>query len=188
MGPALSCNHPAGKIVIIGVGNLLLKDEGVGVHVAQELQKKTWPLSVEVHDGGVAGIGLLDFFAGASKVLLIDAAEMNLEAGSVVRFTPEDVAGKAGGPRFSAHDIGLLEVLELSRALAQCPAEVVILGIQPKEISWGMELSPEVQASIPKAVEMVLGEVLPSARNAGCRGSPKRTRFAHRAERLHRNE
>ena len=87
-------NGPAGKIVIIGVGNLLLKDEGVGVHVAQELQKKSLPSAVEVHDGGVAGIGLLDFFPGASKVLLIDAAEMNLEAGAVVRFTPEEVAGK----------------------------------------------------------------------------------------------
>jgi hydrogenase maturation protease len=166
MGRMSPPNGPAGKIVIIGVGNLLLKDEGVGVHVAQELQKKSWPLSVEVHDGGVAGIGLLDFFAGASKVLLIDAAEMNLDPGALVRFTPEEVAGKVSGPRFSAHDIGLLEVLELAKALAQSPAEVVILGIQPKEISWGMELSPEVQASIPRVVETVLREILPVAPSA----------------------
>jgi hydrogenase maturation protease len=114
----------------------------------------------------VAGIGLLDFFAGASKVLLIDAAEMNLDPGALVRFTPEEVAGKVSGPRFSAHDIGLLEVLELAKALAQSPAEVVILGIQPKEISWGMELSPEVQASIPRVVETVLREILPVAPSA----------------------
>ncbi len=152
-------NQPPGKIVIIGVGNLLLKDEGVGVHVAQELQKKSWPSSVEVHDGGVAGIGLLDFFPGASKVLLIDAADMNLTAGALVRFTPEEVAGRIEGPRFSAHDIGLLEVLELARALDQSPPQVVIFGIQPKEISWGTELSPEVQASIPKVTELILKEI-----------------------------
>ena len=163
------CNDPAGKIVIIGVGNLLLKDEGVGVHVAQELQKKSLSSAVEIHDGGLAGIGLLDFFPGASKVLLIDAAEMNLEAGAVVRFTPEEVAGKVSGPRFSAHDIGLLEVLDLAGALGQCPPEVVIFGIQPKEISWGTELSPEVQASISKVTEAVLREIAHVAPNASCK-------------------
>lgn len=166
MGHVSPPNVPAGKIVIIGVGNLLLRDEGVGVHVVQELQEKSLPSEVEVHDGGVAGIGLLDFFPGASKVLLIDAAEMNLEAGAVVRFTPEEVVGKVSGPRFSAHDIGLLEVLELARALDQCPPEVVIFGIQPKEISWGMELSPEVRASIPKVTEAVIGELLHAAHRA----------------------
>lgn len=166
MGHGSPPNGPAGKIVVIGVGNLLLKDEGVGVHVAQELQKRGLPSAVEVHDGGVAGIGLLDLFPGVSKVLLIDAAEMNLDAGALVRFTPEEVAGKVGGPRFSAHDIGLLEVLELARALDQCPPEVVIFGIQPKEISWGTELSPEVQASIPKITEAVLREILHAAHRA----------------------
>lgn len=155
----MPCNHPAGKTVIIGVGNLLLKDEGVGVHVVQELRKKRLPSTVEVHDGGVAGIGLLDFFPGASKVLLIDAADMNLTAGALVRFTPEEVAGRIEGPRFSAHDIGLLEVLELARALDQSPPQVVIFGIQPKEISWGTELSPEVQAAIPKVTDLILKEI-----------------------------
>jgi hydrogenase maturation protease len=173
MGHMSPPNGPAGKIVIIGVGNLLLKDEGVGVHVAQELQKKSWPSPVEIHDGGVAGIGLLDFFPGASKVMLIDAADMNLDPGSLVRFTPEEVAGKLGGPRFSAHDIGLLEVLELARALDQCPPEVVIFGIQPKEISWGTELSPEVQASIPKVMEAVLREIARVAPNASCQVAAK---------------
>jgi len=146
--------------VIIGVGNLLLKDEGVGVHVAQELQKRDLSSAVEVHDGAVAGIGLLDFFPGASKVLLIDAADMNLDPGAIVRFTPEEVISEKGGPRFSAHDVSLLEVLKLAKALDQYPLEVVIFGIQPKEISWGTELSPEVRASVPKVIEAVLKEVI----------------------------
>lgn len=153
-------NRQVGKIVIIGVGNLLLKDEGVGVHVVQELQKKDLPSAVEVHDGGVAGIGLLDLFGGASKVLLIDAADMNLEPGAIVRFTPEEVISEKGGPKFSAHDVSLLEVLELAKALGHAPPEVVIFGIQPKEISWGTELSAEVRASIPKVMETVLKEAI----------------------------
>jgi hydrogenase maturation protease len=65
-----------------------------------------------------------------------------------------------GSPRFSAHDVSLLEVLDLAKALDQYPPEVVIFGIQPKEISWGTELSPEVQASVPKVMETVLEEVI----------------------------
>jgi hydrogenase maturation protease len=169
MGHMSPRQGPPGKIVIIGVGNLLLKDEGVGVHVAQELQKKSWPAAVEVHDGGVAGIGLLDFFPGATKVLLIDAADMNLDPGALVRFAPEEVASTVGGPRFSAHEVGILEVLELARALDQCPPEVVIFGIQPKEISWGTDLSPQVLASIPKVVEAVLMEIGQAEPNDSCR-------------------
>jgi hydrogenase maturation protease len=147
------------RVVIIGVGNLLLRDEGVGVHVAQELQKRSLPCRVEVIDGGVAGMGLLDLFGGAQKLLLLDAAEMNLEPGAVVRFTPDDVRFQAGKVKLSAHDVGLLEVLELARALGQCPPEVIIIGIQPKEISWGMDLTPAVQAAVAKVVDLVLKEI-----------------------------
>ncbi len=147
------------KIVVIEVGNLLLKDEGVGIHVVQQLQKKNLPPEVEVLDGGVAGIGLLDLFQGAGKLLLIDAADMNLDPGTVVQFTPDDIQRQAGGLKFSAHDVGLLEVLELAKALGQCPPEVILIGIQPKDISWGMDLTPEVQASIPRVVDRVLKEM-----------------------------
>ena len=123
------------------------------------------PAAIEVHDGGVAGIGLLEFFQGACKVMLIDAADMNLDPGAWVRFAPEEVAGKTDGPKFSTHDVGLLEVLDLAKALDQCPPQVVIFGIQPGEISWGTELSPEVQASIPKVVEAVIGEIRQAAHN-----------------------
>ena len=91
-------NPAAGRIVIIGVGNLLLKDEGLGIHVVRELREKALPPGVEVIDGGVAGIGLLDLFQGARKLVLIDAADMNLAPGTVVRFTPEDIRSRAGTP------------------------------------------------------------------------------------------
>ena len=152
------------KTLIVGVGNLLLQDEGVGVHVAQELQKKSLPPGVQVIDGGLAGLDLLYLFQDASKVLLIDAADMNLESGEVRRFTPEEIKGWSGNLKFSSHDVGLLEVLDMAKALGCCPAEVVIIGIQPKEISWGIGLTPKVEASVPKAMETVFKEIDPRDR------------------------
>jgi hydrogenase maturation protease len=149
----------AGKILIIGVGNLLLKDEGLGIHAVRELRKRSLPSGVEVLDGGVSGIGLLDFFPGARKVVLIDAADMNLPPGTVARFTPGDLRSRGDTPKFSAHDVGLPEVLELAGALGRCPPEVVIIGGQPKEISWGTDLTPEVQDSLPRVLEAALGEI-----------------------------
>jgi hydrogenase maturation protease len=152
-------NPTAGRIVIIGVGNLLLKDEGLGIHAVRELKKKALPPAVEVLDGGVAGIGLLDLFQGARKLVFIDAADMSLAPGAVVRFTPDEIRSQSEIPRFSAHDVGVLEVLELARALGQCPPEVVIIGVQPKEISGGMDLTPEVQAVLPQVLEAALKEI-----------------------------
>jgi len=149
--------------VVIGVGNLLLRDEGVGIHAVRELPKRTLPPGVEVIDGGVAGIRLLDLFSGAQKLLLIDAAEMGLEPGAVARFTPEEVRFQSGDLKLSTHDVALPEVLAIARAVNQCPSEVIILGIQPKEISWGMELTPEVRGAVPKVVELVLEEISDSA-------------------------
>jgi len=145
--------------LIIGIGNLLLKDEGVGIHVVQELRKQPLPPGVEVCDGGVAGFGLLDLWGKAGKVVLIDAADMQMEPGAVARFTPDDVRLLAGELKLSAHNVGLPEVLALAKALDQCPAEVVIVAVQPKEISWGMDLTPEVQAAIPLILETVLKEI-----------------------------
>ena len=152
----------AGRTVVIGVGNLLLRDEGVGITAVQELQKRVLPPGVEVIDGGVAGVGLLDFFSGARKLVLIDAAEMDLEPGAVVRFAPEDVRFQSRDLKFSTHDVTLPEVLTLARALNRCPSEVVIIGIQPKEISWGTELTPELRAAVPRVVELVLKEIEPT--------------------------
>lgn len=149
------------KMVIIGVGNLLLKDEGVGVHAARELKTGILPEGVEVLDGAVAGLGLLEFFGTADKIVLIDAVDMNLPPGTVVRFTPGELEAVGDGPKFSLHEVGLPEVLEIARLTDRHPAEVVIIGIQPKEISWGMDLTPEVQASIPEVMEAVRKEIEP---------------------------
>ena len=149
-----------GRIRVIGVGNILLKDEGVGIHLVRELEKLELPAGVEVIDGGVAGLQLLDYLDGARKVIFVDAAALGGQPGDIARFTPGEVAS-ANAPGLSLHQTGIAEVLSLATALGKCPP-VVIFGIQPKEIDWGLEMSPEVRASLGRLVEMVLQELATS--------------------------
>ena len=144
---------------MIGVSNILLKDEGIGVRVIEALQQKRWPPSVELIDGGVAGFALIELLTQVRKVLLIDAAQMDRSPGTIRRFSPEEVSGSEALPRFSMHDVGLPDVLALSRLLDPSPREIVIFGIQPKEIALGLELSEELQAALPQAAAMVLQEL-----------------------------
>ncbi len=136
-----------------------MKDEGVGIHAVRALRKCELPPDVELLDAGVAGISLMDFFEKSSRVVLIDAADMNLAPGAIRRFTPDEVQQGPEGPKFSSHDIGLLEVLNLAAALGRKPDEVVIIGIQPQEIDWGEALSPEVEAAVPRVLELVRQEI-----------------------------
>lgn len=168
------------KILIIGVGNLLLRDEGVGIHVIREIQKRELPSGVEALDGGVGGFDLLNYFSQARKVLIIDAAEMGLPPGAVARFQPSQLNPRPKERSFSAHEVKLLEVIELAQALDKSLPEIVIFGIQPKEISWGMELSPEVGAVIPQVIDAVLEEMrvsLDKAQEKDVSTLPLRRRF-----------
>lgn len=146
-----------GKTVVIGIGNILLKDEGVGVHAVRALQEEGLPPDVEVIDGGTATMELLSILQEADRVVVIDAVKGGGAPGTLYRVTPKELMG--GGERpLSLHQVGLLEVLQMARQLGS-QAEVVIIGVEPKEISWGMELTPEVEQKLPRVVEIVLKEL-----------------------------
>ncbi len=143
--------------VIIGVGNLILKDEGVGVHAVRELEKIELPFGVELIDGGVATMDLLSVIQEAERIIVIDALKVGGEPGTVYRVIPEDLIHET--EKFlSLHQVGLLDVLGMARQLGG-HGEVVIIGVEPKEISWGTGLTPEVQAKLPKVIEIVLKEL-----------------------------
>jgi hydrogenase maturation protease len=145
------------KTVIIGVGNLILKDEGVGIHVVKELEKRELPCRVEVVDGGTATMELLSTLLEAERIIIIDALKAGEEPGSIYRVVPNDLIHETERP-LSLHQVGLLEVLGMARQLGG-HGEVVIIGVEPKEISWGMELTPEVKARVPKVIEVVFNEL-----------------------------
>ncbi len=145
-------------ILVLGVGNILLRDEGTGVRVVEALQRMKLPDNVEVLDGGTASMALLDTLSNREKVIVIDAVRCNNTPGTLYRLTPNDISsGK--GTQTSVHQIGLLDALFHVECLGDAPREVVIYGIEPREMNWGMELSSEVEAAIPRVVELVLGEL-----------------------------
>lgn len=145
--------------LILGVGNLLLRDEGVGVHVISALRDRELPDDVELWDGGTASFDLLDTLAGRRQVIIIDAVRTGSEPGTIFRFTPEDISASREQVT-SLHQVGLLEALTVAEHLLDsAPQEVIILGIEPKEIDWGLELSPEVEAAVPKVIELVMEEL-----------------------------
>jgi hydrogenase maturation protease len=145
------------KVVIIGIGNLILRDEGIGVHAARELEKLALPPEAEVIDGGTATMELLPVIRAAERIIVIDALKGGGSPGTIYRLSPEDLMVDAER-LLSLHQVGLLEVLGMAQQLGGNPA-VVIIGVEPKEITWGTELTPVVAAKLPQVIEAVLAEL-----------------------------
>jgi hydrogenase maturation protease len=145
-------------ILILGLGNPLQGDDGIGCRIADELLTHTLPDNVEVVDGGTPGIGLLNLFEGRQRVIIIDAAEMGQPPGQVVRFRPEDVTLTGSAQRFSLHRSGVADALALGRELGLALPEMVVFGVQPERVDWGQGLSPKVEAAVPGLIEAILNE------------------------------
>ncbi len=146
------------EIIILGVGNLLMADEGVGVHVAEELMKMDLPEGVRVVEGGTDGFKLLNVILGASKLIIIDAVKAGEAPGTIYRFTLEEAPSFPDIYKTSVHQIGILEVVNLSSLVGDTP-ETIIIGIEPKAIKMGMDLSPEIESKLPRIIEIVMDEV-----------------------------
>ncbi|MEM3585821.1 MAG: hydrogenase maturation protease [Candidatus Jordarchaeaceae archaeon] len=145
------------RVVIIGVGNLLLGDEGVGVHVVEELNKRNLPSNVKVFDGGTGGIALLSLMDEAEKVIIVDAVLGGGEPGEIYLLDVDKLM-KGVVKFFSLHEMNLSSVLRIGKELGKLPPELIIVGIEPKNYKeYSMELSPEVKAAVPRIIETILG-------------------------------
>jgi hydrogenase maturation protease len=147
------------RVLVLGLGNPLLRDEGIGVRVVEELKGLALPDGVTVVEGGTAGLGLIGLMEGYQRVIIVDAADMGHPPGRVVRFTPLEAQFKTAEAPLSLHQIGLGEVLALADALEVAPAEWVIIGIQPSRVEVGAGLSPEVEGAIPQIIKIILDEL-----------------------------
>jgi hydrogenase maturation protease len=145
------------RVVIIGIGNLILQDEGIGVHAVRELEKLALPPHVEVIDAGTSTMDLLSVIWDAEHIIVIDALKGGGSPGTIYRVRADDLL-VAKEQTLSLHEVGLLEVLGMAQQLGGNPA-VVIIGVEPKEIGWGTELTPVVAAKVPQVIEAVLTEL-----------------------------
>ena len=146
------------KTIIIGIGNFIMKDEGVGIHAVQKLFETSLPQDVEVMDGGTDAMDLLSVFQTFERIIVIDALKAGGEPGTIYRVTPEEIMEDPKRP-LSLHEMGLLDVLLMARQLGG-HGEVVIIGVEPKEIACSIDLTPEVKATLPKVVDAAIAEAI----------------------------
>ncbi|HWR41513.1 HyaD/HybD family hydrogenase maturation endopeptidase [Sporomusa sp.] len=144
------------KIIVLGVGNILMQDEGFGVRVVEELTRRyIFPDNVQVLDGGTLGMELLRFITGADRLLIIDAVNGGGEPGELYQFANEEVKAYFKN-KVSMHELGIQDVLAALELLEQPVNDVVVLGIQPAVIDVGLELSEIVQPGVVMAAARVL--------------------------------
>lgn len=144
------------NVLIVGIGNLLLSDEGVGVHAVRHLALRPLPEGVEALDGGTSGADLVDHVAGRDKVVVIDAAAGDGPPGTVYRCEARDLIEEGGS--LSLHEFGLADSLHMAEKLGCAPKRVIVLGVQPATLEPGLELSPEVAAVLPGILKLALAE------------------------------
>lgn len=148
------------KTLIFGAGNLLLTDEGFGVHFIQYLQKHyRFPEEVELYDGGTLGIMVTHMLEDADHVYLVDVIDAKGEPGDIYRYEKEDFMLGKLPIKMSPHQIGIQEVLTLSDLRDRCPDKVSLFGIIPQSYDAGVELSPLLAGKLAGLAELVLGEL-----------------------------
>ncbi len=144
------------NIAIFGIGNILLSDDGVGVHAVNKLKDEyIFPESVELIDGGTKGLDLLPFFENRDKVLIIDAANFKKEPGTI-DVVPGDKIPAFLSSKLSVHQIGLPDMLFAAKLMEVTPAEMCLIGIQPKSVETAVEMSDIVSNRMDALVDMIL--------------------------------
>ena len=143
-----------GKFVV-GIGNVLLRDEGIGCHVVGALEGIPLP-DVQVIDGGTCP-DVLQLLEDVDKLVIVDAVRGGGMPGQIYRFRPEDVTLEQK-PLLSLHDMSLIDSLKLMQVRHNV-GDAVIIGVEPKDINCGLELSPELQERIPQIIGAILSEL-----------------------------
>jgi hydrogenase maturation protease len=150
---------PAHRTVVVGIGNLIQTDDGLGVHALERLrQDPRLPGDVALIDGGTHGIELLAYLSDASRLLLLDAVDVGEKAGTVVRMTGDALRGLPCGA--SVHQLGVADLLATLLLVFETPPETVLLGVQSASTAWGTELSAPVEAALGPVVEAAVEQLL----------------------------
>jgi hydrogenase maturation protease len=146
--------------LVLGVGNLLLSDEGVGLRVAERLMASfELPPTVRVLDGGTLGMDLLYHLEGITNLLVIDAVETGKEPGTLIRLENDQVPAFLS-IKISPHQIGVPDMLFAAKLKEMYPENVVLLGVQPADLGVGLELSPEVGEQVDVLVEQAIEQLI----------------------------
>jgi hydrogenase maturation protease len=145
--------------LVLGVGNILLADEGVGVRVVEAFQQRyVIPEGVDVLDGGTAGMDLLDALSSRSHIVIVDAVRTGAEPGTIVQLSGTDVPALFSN-RISPHQLGISDVLAILRLIDQEPRHIALIGIVPVDLDLGLALSGMIAAKVDEMADLVADEL-----------------------------
>jgi len=149
------------KTIVLGIGNLILRDDGVGIHVANEVKKQIDDPNVTIDEAITGGMNLLDLILGYDKAILIDAVKSDDGShGEVRRISISDFNTMHS---CNPHDVSLIEAVDMAKKLGESriPKEIIIIGVMMKQIpcEFGENLSDEIAAAVPEAVKLTLNEI-----------------------------
>jgi len=146
-------------ILVMGLGNLVMSDDGLGSRVVSELERRFRPRDeVRLLDGGTLGLDLLPRLEGVEKLLIVDALQMGAAPGSLFRLEGDEVP-RAFANKLSVHQMGLQDLLAVAELQGNLPQQLVVIGAQSERIEMGMELSPPVETALEQVVSAVLVEL-----------------------------
>lgn len=149
-----------GSTIVLGLGNPLMADEGIGVCLVELLAEAAGDRpDVEFIDAGTGGLAVLHHLEGRRKAIFIDCAYMDEEPGTIRRFRPEEVRSTKVLAHQSLHEADLLRIIDMARQLGQAPGEIVIFGIQPERIEPGTGLSPALSGRIDEYLAVLWREL-----------------------------
>lgn len=138
-------------VAVLGMGNLIYSDDGAGLRALWALEKAPGlPPGVELVDGSAAGLPVIGLIEKAERLLILDAVHIGAEPGAVVRLGEEDLREISGGAH--VHELGLPDLVSALRLLGRMPEQLVLLGIQAESVALGTELTPAVEAGLPRLV------------------------------------
>ena len=147
------------RILVLGIGNVLMNDDAAGVRVVQALAEKySFPEEVTLLDGGTLGLDLLPELEGVDRLLIVDAVETGEAPGSLVRLSGDDIPLTLA-TKVSPHQVGLQDLLLVAGLQGHAVAEMVLWGVQPGSIDMDIEMSPEVAAAVILLQDKVLQEL-----------------------------
>lgn len=144
-----------GKTAVMGIGNILMQDEGVGVHIINRLQKYGYDPPVSLIDGGNMGIDLLPYFDEYDQMIIVDAVDFEKDPGYIDVIENDDILALFT-TKMSLHHLGLKDVLGYAKMLDQTPGNLCLVGIQPEKVETGMEMSETITAQADTLTVLVL--------------------------------
>jgi hydrogenase maturation protease len=147
-------------IKVLGCGNTLVGDDGVGIRVIEHLMEMKLPENVEIIDAGVGGMAILSWIEDTDKVIIIDAVQTGNEPpGTVYEFTDKEMP-PSDMFMLSLHDLNLVDTLNIGKLVQKMPDEIIIIGVEVKRVAeFTRDLTPEVESAMPEVIDLVLKEI-----------------------------